>query len=197
MHDKIALRRELRRLRVELGPAYRDAAAHALVRHARRWLRRGKRLGAYISTGSELSLDPLIRAAQANGASVWLPVLPGRGRRLWFTQPKTRDRWYLNRYQIPEYDGPRRRAEKLDVLFVPLLGIDEQGYRMGQGGGFYDATLAFRRRRQLAHKPLLIGVAFDCQRVPQVPREPWDVQLDGLLTEHGIIRFTKQKLDTL
>jgi 5-formyltetrahydrofolate cyclo-ligase len=189
VNDKIAMRRELRRLRVELGPAYRDAAAHALVRHARRWLRRGKRLGAYIATGSELSLKPLIEAARISGASVYLPVLPARGRRLWFTRLDKRDRWYLNRYDIPEYEGPRRRAERLDVLFVPLLGIDDEGYRMGQGGGFYDATLAFRRHRQLIHKPLLIGVAFECQRVAQVPREPWDVRLDGLLTERGLYRF--------
>ena len=75
------------------------------------------------------------------------------------------------------------------LLFVPLLGIDADGYRMGQGGGFYDSTLAFRRRHPHYGKPLLVGVAYDCQRVARVPREPWDVRLDYLLTESGLHRF--------
>jgi 5-formyltetrahydrofolate cyclo-ligase len=191
VNDKIVLRRELRRQRAELSPAYRDAAAHALVRFAHRWLRRGKRLGAYVATGSEFSLEPLIHAAITRGASIYLPVLPGRGRRLWFTRVQQKDRWYLNRYKIPEYEGPRHRAERLDVLFIPLIGVDAIGHRLGQGGGFYDATLAFRGRRRIAHKPLLIGVAFECQRVPEVPREQWDMRLDGLLTERGFYRFPK------
>jgi len=191
VNDKIVLRRELRRLRAELSPAYRDAAAHELIRFARRWLRRGKRLGAYVATGAELSLEPLLHAALTSGASVYLPVLPGRGRRLWFTRLLQHDRWYLNRYNIPEYEGPRCRAERLDVLFIPLIGVDASGHRLGQGGGFYDATLAYRTRRRIAHKPLLIGVAFECQRVAAVPREQWDVRLDGLLTERGFYRFPK------
>lgn len=191
VNDKIVLRRELRRLRAELSPAYRDAAAHALVRFARRWIRRGKRIGAYVATGSELNLEPLMHAAITSGASVYLPVLPGRGRRLWFTRLQQKDRWYLNRYKIPEYEGPRHRAERLDVLLIPLIGVDATGHRLGQGGGFYDATLAFRTRRRITHKPLLVGVAFECQRVEAVPREHWDVRLDGLLTERGFIRFAR------
>ncbi|POZ61280.1 5-formyltetrahydrofolate cyclo-ligase [Chromobacterium alticapitis] len=188
--DKPALRRSIRRARMALSPAYRAAAARAIVRHAARLLRRGKRVGGYLAAGSELDLSELLNEALWRGGEVYLPQIPRRGRRLWFTRLGAADRWYLHpRYRILEYGGARRRAEKLDLLFVPLLGVDREGYRMGQGGGFYDTTLAFRRRHPQGSGPLLVGVAFDCQLVDAVPREPWDVRLDYLLTESGLRRL--------
>ncbi|MEN3811497.1 5-formyltetrahydrofolate cyclo-ligase [Chromobacterium piscinae] len=149
-----------------------------------------KRVGSYLAAGSELDLAEVMNAALWRGAVVYLPQIPRRGRRLWFTRLGAADRWYLHpRYRILEYAGARLRAERLDVVFVPLLGVDRDGYRMGQGGGFYDSTLAFRRRHALSGKPLLVGVAFDCQLVDAVPREAWDVRLDWLLTESGLRRL--------
>ncbi len=188
--DKQALRRQIRRARMALTPAYRRDAAHRIARHASRLLKRGKRLGGYLAAGSELDLFSLMNAALWRGAEVYLPQIPARGRRLWFNRLGAADLWHLHpRYRIWEYAGPRLRAERLDVLFVPLLAVDRDGYRMGQGGGFYDRTLAFRRRHAVFGKPLLVGVAFDCQVVTAVPREPWDVRLDCLLTESGLRRF--------
>ncbi|CUA82033.1 MULTISPECIES: 5-formyltetrahydrofolate cyclo-ligase [Gulbenkiania] len=188
--DKASLRRTLRRRRMALTAAERRRAALAVARHARRFIGRGRRLGAYLACGSELDLEPLMSEALFRGARLFLPVIPARGRRLWFSALGAQDRWYLHpRYRIPEYDGPRRRAERLDVLFVPLLGVDASGYRMGQGGGFYDATLAYLARRRHFRKPLLVGVAYDCQRVSVLPREPWDIRLDYLVTESGCWRF--------
>lgn len=188
--DKQALRRQIRRARMALPPAVRAEAARAIARHASRLLRRGKRIGGYLAAGSELDLSELLNAALWRGAGVYLPQIPRRGRRLWFTRLGAADRWYLHpRYRILEYDGHKLRAEKLDLVFVPLLAVDREGYRMGQGGGFYDTTLAFRRRHPLGGRPLLVGVAFDCQLVDAVPREAWDVRLDYLLTESGLRRL--------
>ncbi|MCD5360662.1 5-formyltetrahydrofolate cyclo-ligase [Chromobacterium aquaticum] len=188
--DKPALRRRIRCARQALSRDYRLDAMRAIARHASRLLKRGKRVGAYLAAGSELDLEVLMSAALWRGAEVYLPQIPRRGRRLWFCRLGAADRWYLHpRYRIAEYDGPALRAERLDVLFVPLLAIDDEGYRMGQGGGFYDTTLAFRQRARQFGKPLLVGVAYDCQRVERVPREPWDIRLDYLLTESGLRRL--------
>ena len=188
--DKPALRRRIRRARQALSRGYRLDAMRAIARHAARLLKRGKRVGAYLAAGSELDLEVLMSAALWRGAEVYLPQIPRRGRRLWFSRLGAADRWYLHpRYRIAEYDGPVLRAERLDVLFVPLLAIDADGYRMGQGGGFYDTTLAFRQRARRFGKPLLVGVAYDCQCVERVPREAWDIRLDYLLTESGLRRL--------
>ncbi len=192
VHNKQLLRRELRRRRMAVSRAERGRAALAVLRHASRLLGRGKRIGGYLAAGSELDLEPLMSAALFRGAALFLPRIPLRARRLWFSRVGASDRWVQHpRYHITEYAGPECRAEQLDILFIPLLGIDEAGFRIGQGGGFYDATLAFRRLRPAA-RPLLVGVAYDCQRVACVPREAWDVRLDALVTESGLYRMTAQ-----
>lgn len=185
--DKLAMRRAIRRARKALSPAERRRAEARIAAFAARFLRRGQRVGGYLASGSELDITDLLGRALGRGASVFLPVIPDHGRRLWFSRLGPQDRWYRHpRYPIMEYAGPVLRAERLDVLFVPLLGVDAEGFRLGQGGGFYDTTLHAAGRR----RPLLIGVAFDCQRVPRVPREPWDIRLDWLVTESGLTRFS-------
>ena len=67
-----------------------------------------------------------------------------------------------------------------DVLLVPMLAFDRQGYRLGYGGGFYDRTLI----KLCALKPIIaIGVAYADQEVEEVPRGPHDQLLDYIMTE--------------
>jgi 5-formyltetrahydrofolate cyclo-ligase len=187
--DKIALRRQIRRARSRLSPAQRRRAERRIAILAQRWLAPGKRVGLYLSSASELDLSLLLAAAVRRRAEIYLPTLPARGRRLWFSRLDEDARWYREpRHGLIECEGPVLRAERLDVLFVPLLGVDDAGYRLGQGGGYYDTSLAYRRRSPL-RGPWLVGVGFDCQRVPQVPREDWDARLDWLVTESGRRRF--------
>ena len=73
---------------------------------------------------------------------------------------------------------------------LPLVGFDRRGRRLGMGGGFYDRTFAFSRiRPRLA--PKLIGLAHDLQRVQQLPVEPWDVPLHGVVTDRQRYRFSR------
>lgn len=189
---KQQLRRQIRLARKALTREQHHAAAHAVARYASPFIRRGKRLSAYWAAGSELDMSVLISDALHRGAEIYLPVIPFRGRRLWFSRFDQHSRWYRDRrYGMLECTGRQRRAEQMDVMFMPLLGIDREGYRLGQGGGFYDTSLAFQHRRKLARRPLLIGVAYSCQLVDHVPREPWDTPIDGLITEQGLIWFKK------
>ena len=73
-----------------------------------------------------------------------------------------------------------------EVLFMPLVGFTARGERLGQGGGFYDRTLArLRTRRTIT----AIGVGFDGQRVSDVPHGPDDQRLDWLLTDRRACAF--------
>lgn len=71
-----------------------------------------------------------------------------------------------------------------DLVFVPLLGFDTHGRRLGQGGGYYDVTLAALRQQN----PSLfaIGVGFLCQEVEGLPSEEHDATLDAIATQDGI-----------
>jgi 5-formyltetrahydrofolate cyclo-ligase len=85
--------------------------------------------------------------------------------------------------------GPGVEAPVLDpqVMLIPLAAFDGRGHRIGYGAGYYDRAIARLTARGIA--PRLIGVAFNCQRVDEVPDEPHDVVLPEILTESGLHRF--------
>lgn len=193
--DKAAVRKRLRRIRGTIPVHVRRQAGRAVARIAlsHGLLARKRRLGLYIPSKGELDCLPLLDRALCMGADCFLPVIPrARQRMLWFSRLGDGPHWGLNRYGIPEY-GHRRfnrlRASDLDVLFLPLLGFDRSGYRMGMGGGYYDASLAFLARRRRWHRPRLIGLAFDAQQVDRLPVDPWDIPLDAVITERAYYRF--------
>jgi 5-formyltetrahydrofolate cyclo-ligase len=78
------------------------------------------------------------------------------------------------------------RARELDLILLPLVAFDESGQRLGMGGGFFDRSLAFLAWRQHWRKPHLIGLAYDFQKVAALPREPWDVPLDAVVTDQNV-----------
>ena len=86
--------------------------------------------------------------------------------------------------------GPHEEAEVLDpeVMLVPLAAFDARGHRIGYGAGYYDRAIA--KLVDKGHAPRLIGIAFDCQEVAQVPDENHDVVIPEILTESGLRRFT-------
>jgi 5-formyltetrahydrofolate cyclo-ligase len=80
--------------------------------------------------------------------------------------------------------GPRASEKTPNIILVPLLGFDEEGHRLGQGGGFYDRTL-----RRLSANVLAIGVAWECQKVAAIPVEGHDMPLAGVICPSGFHRF--------
>ena len=75
------------------------------------------------------------------------------------------------------------------ALFIPPVGFDAQGYRLGYGGGYFDRTLA-----ALTPHPLKIGVAFDLSRIPTIRPQPHDVPMDFIVTESGIYQVVSNRL---
>ena len=190
---KSTLRRQLKAQRASVKPDARRAASQRVLRLALRHglLLRARRIGFYLPCGAEFDLRPLMNQALWMQRVCCLPVIPGaRGRVLRFARLNGHNVMTANRYGIPEPSDARPlRARQLDVLFIPLVGFDDHGHRLGMGGGYYDATLAYRRRHRLWKKPLLIGVGFECQRVEALPHDPWDAPLDAVLTERQLVFF--------
>jgi 5-formyltetrahydrofolate cyclo-ligase len=191
-----ALRRELRRRRRALTPAQRQAASQRLCRLLRRLpeVQRARRVALYLPNDGEIDPTPLIGWLRRRGARVHLPVLrPLSRNRLWFVHYHPDTPMATNRYGIPEpetrhgaHRARRLPAWALDLILLPLVGFDEEGQRMGMGGGFYDRSLAFTRRP--GPRPRLIGLAHECQRVASLPVEPWDVPLDAIVSDARVIR---------
>ncbi|RDB44714.1 5-formyltetrahydrofolate cyclo-ligase [Halomonas sp. DQ26W] len=190
------LRQALRRRRRSLGPREQRAAALALCRRLRRLseMMRARRVALYLPNDGEIDPQPLLSWLASRSARAYLPVLnPLAHNTLWFVHYHQGTPMVRNRFGIlePETRHSAHRARRLptwalDLILLPLVGFDDQGQRMGMGGGFYDRSLAFTRGR--GPRPRLIGLAHDCQRVERLPAAPWDVPLDAIVTDSRVIR---------
>ncbi|MDX9873284.1 MAG: 5-formyltetrahydrofolate cyclo-ligase [Spongiibacteraceae bacterium] len=180
--DRSALRRQLRRRRQSLTRHQQQRAARRLaaVVLRRPELRRVQHIALYLPQDGEISPLPLVNELLARGKCVYLPVLrPGsllRFRRF----PAARMR--RNRFGIAEPLGRDVRPEHLDLVFLPLVGFDRYGGRLGMGGGYYDRSFAFVRSGRV-RRPLLVGLGHAFQEVERLPIEPWDVPLAAIATE--------------
>ena len=134
----------------------------------------------------ELDIRPLMIELFNEGCQLALPVVVGKGKPLIFRAWRPGDALEPGVFGTL-HPSPRREVVEPDALIVPLLACDQDGWRLGYGGGFYDRTL--RGLRQ--HKAVTaIGVAFDAQLVAEaVPHGPDDERLDWLLTDRRACAF--------
>ena len=189
--DRRAQRKSLRAARAALGVLGRRQASQRIAATIARtvWLAGGRRIALYLALPEEIDTAPLLELALRRRCAVFLPqVLDYRRRRMAFVAPGRRLR--RNRHGIIEFPGGTRAAPwTLQRVFLPLVGFDAHGTRLGMGAGFYDRALAFRRRRGHWRGPWLVGIAHSCQEVPLLERLPTDIPLDAIVTERGIRVF--------
>ena len=185
------LRRLLRQARRALSAPQQRLAAQNLYRQLahRPVFTRARHIALYLPSDGEIDPRPLLRAAQRRGKTTYLPVLSAWPRtHMRFQRIEPGEALKRNRLGILEPRLNRQRQRKvwaLDLILLPLVGFDEQGGRLGMGGGFYDRSLAFRSRRATWHKPTLLGLAHECQKVQSLAMASWDVPLQGTVTDRG------------
>ena len=186
MQDKVALRRQLRRQRMAVTPAERRLAQAQVTRLLKPLLRQGKNIGMYLASGSELDIAAILQDALQQRCQLYAPYIEPNQRRLWFTPYPAAQQRGQHVLNILQYEGKKRRIERLDIVLMPLIGIDKRGMRLGQGGGFYDTSLSFCREQQ----PLRIGIGFAAQQCEHIPNEAHDQALDAYVCETGITAFS-------
>lgn len=145
----------------------------------------GTIVSGFFPIRSEADIRPLMARLKARGARLCLPVVMDKETivfRELVAGAKLVDTGFGTRGP-----GPEAAVLDPDLLLVPLSAFDAQGNRIGYGAGQYDRAIA--RLRQKGRHPRLIGIAFDCQEVAEVPYEAHDVRLEAVLTESGLRTF--------
>jgi 5-formyltetrahydrofolate cyclo-ligase len=143
----------------------------------------GQIVSGFSPLKTEINPIPLMRKLADAGAQLALPVVAGKGKplvmRAWrFGEPLDSGVWGIRE---PKAGAPEIAP---DILLVPLLAFDRQGYRIGYGAGYYDMTIGKLR----AMKPVVaVGIAYAAQEIASVPVTPRDARLDLVLTEREII----------
>lgn len=141
-----------------------------------------KNIALFLSFDGELDTHPLIDALWLADKAVYLPVLhPFSAGNLLFLRYSETTPLVKNRLKILEPQLDVRQVlplSELDVLVTPLVAFDSEGQRLGMGGGFYDRTL----QNWQQHHFYPVGLAHDCQWVPELPTEAWDIPLPAVVT---------------
>jgi 5-formyltetrahydrofolate cyclo-ligase len=183
---KIALRRQMRAARAgfvnSLTTTAREALERALAGMAAPVTSLARIPASYAAQGSEI--DPQFiehnlpdhvfpRVSDGNlffHLSGWKALRPGFG-------------------NIPEPDA-RAPLVTPDLILVPLVSATLAGQRLGQGGGYYDRTLA---RLRAAGRVTALGLAWDVQIVATLPADPWDERLDWIATPTRLVECARYR----
>ncbi|TDR12398.1 5-formyltetrahydrofolate cyclo-ligase [Marinomonas communis] len=184
--DRQSLRQSLRAKRKQLSDIEQQNAAIKLLEQFQSALASAllpeSNLALYLTNDGEISPDAICEWCWQNNINVYLPVLDGKA--LVFARYTQNCEWQKNSFNILEpVDPAPLKGADMDMVLMPLVGFDDQGGRLGMGGGFYDRT--FENKSERTH---LIGLAHDCQEVDNLPIESWDVPLSGMLTPSRYIK---------
>lgn len=156
------------------------------------------RVGVYLAVNGELDTAPIIALARRHGCHVFVPVVRShRHGAMWFV-PLT-ESLRSNRFGTPEpRSGRHLRVPPrwLDLVLVPLVAFGVSGERLGSGAGYFDRAFAFLCTRSAWRKPLLVGLAYQWQRVDDLPVEAWDVPLAAVVTDSALHSFAAPTLSS-
>lgn len=191
MTDRRTLKRHLRKealaRRDALDPFWRVEAALEMAETVEKQIDfvPGAIVSGFWPMRSEVDVRPLMFVLREKGARLCLPAILDKTTIVF--------RELVRGAALVEMGfgtaGPGEDAPVLDpaVMLIPLAAFDRRGHRIGYGAGYYDRAIARLVGKGLA--PRLIGVAFNCQEVDEVPDEAHDVILPEIITEGGLRRF--------
>jgi len=141
-------------------------------------------IAGYAPLGDEINIWPLLNALHKQGHPIALPVVKGPDQPLGFREWSPECELEIDRYGV---SYPKVGQNLIpQIVLVPLLAFTPSGDRLGYGGGYYDRTLAALRRDGAV---FACGVAFTGQEVAELPTDPHDAKLDGILTEKDLRIF--------
>ena len=139
-----------------------------------------KNFGGYYPSNYEIDDLEILEFLDKKNYNISLPVIK-KNNQMDFFKWSNKDPLKINRYGIPEPTSSKKLYP--DILFIPLVGFDNNLNRLGYGGGFYDRYI---NKIEKIKKVVKIGFAFSYQKLKKIPTEMYDKKLDLIITEKKI-----------
>lgn len=189
MEDKRRVREIALGLRAALTTEERDLKSQKILSFITELskFKEAKTVMSFLNFGEEVETTPLAESVLKSGKRLILPRCAPHGVLIPAVIHDLAEDIEPGRWGIRE---PKKEGivsvdpEEIDLVIVPGAAFDRQGNRLGYGGGFYDRF--FTRLRIETPK---IALAFTCQILPEIPLDPYDLKVDALATEEGVIWF--------
>ncbi len=147
----------------------------------------GTIVAGYWPISTEVDVRPLLARLEDRSVTCALPFMTASDEPLQFRRWRVLDTLEPGVFGTshPGADAPVVTPE---ILLVPLLAFDDDGFRLGYGGGYYDRTLAGLRSKGRLET---VGVGFSVQWTSRVPRNESDQPLDWVLTEDALTQVKR------
>jgi len=175
------IREKMRQRRRSLGVGAQIRAAYQLAINVfnTEVYHNSRHIAFYLSTAGEIDLGFVLSKAWAQGKTCYLPVIDGE--RLLFVNYSPSTQLVNNRFGILEpASGGLIAPHDLELVLTPLVAFDKHCHRIGMGGGFYDKT--FAHDPSIRCQAYMMGVAHYFQQVNDIDPQPWDVDLNDVVT---------------
>lgn len=148
------------------------------------YFKKAKNIGIYFATKHELDTNYIIKEILEKQKNCYLPVISNKENIFDFYLYNQNIKLMPNKFDILEPEAKNENKidiNSLDMIFVPIVGFNENKERIGMGKGFYDRALA--NLSSNGNKTILVGLAFDFQKNDRIKAENFDIPLDFIITE--------------
>lgn len=187
--SKQRLRRIAKERLAALSPDERRSAGSAIDRLV--WtvseIARARVLLVFADLPTEVPTDAIAAEARSRGITVTYPRCLPQTREMALHHVASAEELLddgAHGIREPRESCPMVRLEEIDAALVPGLAWDRAGGRLGRGAGYYDRLFASPEWRGFR-----CGLFFAAQEVGDIPVDPWDVPLDAVVTEEGVLRI--------
>ena len=149
------------------------------------FFKNSKKIASFISIKTEISTLFLNEFILSKNKILCLPVIEMGSENLIFRQYKKNDKLIVGKFGVMQPDANKKIIFP-EIILTPCLAFDQNGYRLGYGGGYYDKTFSFLKK--INRKFISIAVAFDGQKSDKVFHEDFDIKIDYILTEKKLYK---------
>ena len=182
MLDKINIRKEIKQKRLALSLDTYEAMSLSCFEKFKKVLFNlsVNTIGIYISQNNEVDTKKLIEFFWENGIKVVVPKCY-KGGTMFFYEIQSWDDVEQGKYGVLEPKLYCPLVDDIDLMVIPMISFNQEGYRLGMGGGYYDRYIS-------KHDTIKIGLAFSFQK--QIfNQESHDMRFDVVITEKEIIKY--------
>lgn len=204
---KLELRKKLRAARSQTAQEFANTATINLTAELKTLTpyQTAQKIAIYLPIGSEFPTSAILTDTNTLNKQIYIPYISDKQKHTMTFCLLQRDRQgniqtelQENSYNIPEPKEFSKSSaideQSLDIIFMPLLGFNLQGDRLGMGGGYYDRALSFKNKTKSFCQPYLIGLAYEAQLTDELNAQPWDIKLDAVITEQQTYHFNSSLL---
>lgn len=181
--DKIQWRKELKKVLLSMGKEERKAKSKAISNlffQTEEW-KTADSIGITVSRGFELDTSYIIEQAWKEGKTVAVPKCYSKHKQMEFREIRSFEELenvYMDLYEPKLEVTSSIEASQMNMIIVPGLVFDREGYRIGYGGGYFDRYL----QTYIGSK---LSLAYRLQTTTSVPHENYDIPVDKIITEDG------------